>query len=874
MATYNFSSIEKKWQERWKEQKTYEVTIDPSKPKYYVLDMFPYPSGKGLHVGHPLGYIATDIVARYKRLKGYNVLHPMGFDSFGLPAEQHAIKTGENPAHNTDINIKRYKEQLSSLGFSYDSSREIRTSDPSYYKWTQWIFLQLFKNDLAYIDDTMVNWCPNHRVVLSNEEVKNGRCERCNTPVVRKKMKQWVLKITQYADRLIQDLDDIDWPESVKLSQKNWIGRSKGAEIEFQLEEYDNKIKVYTTRPDTIFGVTYLVLAPEHDLVAKVTTKDQKEAVDEYIDRASKKSDLERTELDKTKTGVFTGSYALNPISGGRIPVWVSDYVLISYGTGSVMAVPGGDQRDFDFAKKFDLPIIVVISPDGKEIEDLREAYPGHGKVLNSGEYNGIDSKEMQQLIIDRLEKESTGKGAVNYKLRDWIFSRQRYWGEPIPLIHCESCGIVPVPENQLPVVLPEIKSYSPAEDGRSPLAKVSEWVNTTCPSCGQAAKRETNTMPQWGGSCWYYLRYLDPKNNDEFIAADAEKYWMNVDFYLGGAEHAVLHLLYARFWHKFLYDIGKVHTKEPFQKLINQGMIQGRSSLAYRVDGTNQYVSKGLKNNYKASPVYVDVNIVKDDVMDVEAFRSHSSETMDAQFVLEDGKFICDYEVEKMSKSKYNVINPDELVKKYGADTLRMYEMFLGPIEQSKPWNTNGIDGVFKFIKRFWALFHDGQFIWSITDEKPSKAEYKILYSTLQKSENDINRLSLNTVVSNYMIAVNELTALKCKKRRILEPLVIGVAPFAPHIAEELWCLLGHQTSVVDSSYPKIESKYLQEDNFEYPVSINGKVRVKLTFAYNADKKVIEEGILANEIVQKWTKGRPPKKVIIVPNRIVNVVV
>ncbi len=871
MADYSFREIEKKWQKHWKDTNLYQVAVNSDKPKYYVLDMFPYPSGSGLHVGHPLGYIASDIVARFKRLKGFNVLHPMGFDSFGLPAEQHAIKTGQHPAVSTEQNISRFIEQLSSLGFSYDWSKEVRTSDPSFYKWTQWIFLKLYENGLAYEADTMINWCPNDKAVLANEEVKNGCCERCGNPVTRRKLRQWVLKITEYANRLLDDLDQLDWPESIKLSQRNWIGKSKGAEIEFQIKGSEKKLKIYTTRPDTIFGATYMVLAPEHDLVQEITTQETTEEVNSYIDQASLKSDLERTELDKSKTGVFTGGYAVNPVSGKEIPIWISDYVLISYGTGAIMAVPGGDERDFEFAKKFNLPIIQVVSSNG-EIEKDGEPYTGHGIIINSNEYNGLDSREFQSLIIERLERESKGKGAVNYKLRDWIFSRQRYWGEPIPIVHCDKCGTVPVPEDQLPLVLPEVESYLPTEDGQSPLANATDWVNTSCPKCEGPAKRETNTMPQWAGSCWYYLRYLDNQNSEAFVDPAKENYWMNVDFYIGGAEHAVLHLLYARFWHKFLFDHGHVSTNEPFQKLVNQGMIQGRSSFAYRVKGENKFVSHGLKDKYQVSTLHVDISLVKNDILDIEAFRNSRADVSDATFELEDGVYKCGWEVEKMSKGKYNVVNPDDLIGRYGADTLRMYEMFLGPIEASKPWNTNGIEGVFKFLRKFWALFHpQGDF--AVADTEPTQEELKQLHTVIKKVEDDVEKLSLNTSVSTFMIAVNELAALKCNKKAILEPLTITLAPFAPHICEEIWQQLGNSSSVFLANYPMYEERHLKEDTFEYPVSINGKMRVKLHFALDAERSEIESEVLANTVVQKWLDGKPAKKVIIVPKKIVNVV-
>ncbi len=873
MAEYRFADIESKWQQFWKDKETFKVDDSSTSPKYYVLDMFPYPSGAGLHVGHPLGYIASDIVARYKRLKGYNVLHPMGFDSFGLPAEQHAIRTGQHPAISTAQNIGRFKEQLASLGFSYDWSREVQTSSPDFFKWTQWIFLKLYEEGLAYEADASINWCPNDKAVLANEEVKNGACERCGTPVVRRKLRQWVLKITEYADRLLNDLDGLDWPESVKLSQQNWIGKSHGAEIDFSVNGFDESIKIYTTRPDTIYGATYMVLAPEHELINKITTDAQKGEVEAYVKQAGLKSDLERTELDKNKTGVFTGAYALNPVTGEQIPIWIADYVLISYGTGAIMAVPGGDQRDFEFAKKYDLPIIQVVTPDGKPIEDQEEAFPGHGVLLNSGEYNGMQSKEFQPIIIKKLEDEGIGKGAINFKLRDWIFSRQRYWGEPIPIIHCEKCGTVPVPEDQLPLELPEVDSYLPTEDGESPLAHATDWVNTSCPSCGGPAKRETNTMPQWAGSCWYYLRYMDPKNDGEFVSSEREKHWQSVDFYIGGAEHAVLHLLYARFWHKFLYNQGYVSTKEPFQKLINQGMIQGRSSFAYRVKNENKYVSLGLKDKYDVSPIHVDISLVRNDILDIEGFKASRQDAKDATFELEGGKYICGWEVEKMSKSKLNVVNPDSLVEKYGADTLRMYEMFLGPVEASKPWNTNGIEGVFKFLRKFWGLFHEED-SFSISDEASSPEELKVLHGALKKVAEDIDKLSLNTSVSTFMIATNELSSLKCNKRAVLEPMVIALSPFAPHLSEELWHLLGHEESVTYTSYPEIQEQYLVEDSYEYPVSINGKMRVKLQFPLDAANDQIQSEVLANEVVKKWMDGKPAKKVIVVPKKIVNVVV
>ena len=908
MAEFKFADIEKKWQKYWLEKDIYKTKTDKDKPKYYILDMFPYPSGQGLHVGHPLGYIATDIVARYKRMKGFNVLHPMGFDSFGLPAEQYAIETGRHPADTTRENIERFKEQLSVLGFSYDWSKEVRTSEPDYYRWTQWIFLKLFNSyydkkenkalpienlkipsdltdsekesylamyRLAYQDDIMVNWCPMLGTVLANEEVIGGVSERGGYPVVRKPMKQWMLRITAYADRLIEDLEDLEWPESIKLSQKNWVGRSTGAEVDFSVKDSNDFIRVFTTRPDTLFGATYMVLAPEHPLVSKITTHERRQKVDKYISRAGQKSDLERTDLEKTKTGEFTGAYVINPVNRQEIPIWISDYVLISYGTGAIMAVPGGDQRDFEFAKKFNIDITEVITPDGKPSKMLEQAYPGEGIMLNSGEYNGMDSLRFKQVIVEWLVKQGIGKASVNYKLRDWVFTRQRYWGEPIPLIHTEDGKVVAVPEEDLPVVLPDVDSFTGTKEGDSPLAKVDSWVNIINPVDGKPAKRETNTMPQWAGSCWYYLRYLDNHNTREFATKDKTDYWLPVDLYIGGAEHAVLHLLYARFWHKVLYDLGYIQQKEPFKKLINQGMIQGRSSFVYRIKGTNKYVSYNLKNEHEVDAIHVDINLVKDDMLDIEAFKkSRSGKQEVVEFILEDGKYICGHEIEKMSKSLLNVVTPDAIIEKYGADTFRLYEMFLGPLEQSKPWNTNGIDGVFKFLRKFWNLFHDARGIFEVSDEKPTVNELKIAHKTIKKVQEDIERLSFNTAVSAFMICVKELTATKCHKREILEPLVIALSPVAPHMAEELWEKLGHSSTVTGSDFPSYNEEYLREDMHEYPISINGKLRAKMTFALDMPNDDIEKQVLANEVIKKWTEGKTPKKVIIVPRRIVNIVV
>lgn len=906
MIEYNFQEIEKKWQEYWRDQKIYHTKEDPAKPKYFVLDMFPYPSGAGLHVGHPLGYIATDIVARYKRACGFNVLHPMGFDSFGLPAEQYAIKTGKHPAMTTDTNIRRFKEQLEVLGFSYDWSRELRTSDPSYYRWTQWIFLKLFNsyydeeaqkarniqelplpehlseeekrdyiNDrrLAYQAEIAVNWCPALGTVLANEEVVGGVSERGGHPVIRRPMRQWMLRITAYADRLLDGLDSLDWPDSIKTSQKNWIGRSLGAEINFQVAGTDDLINVFTTRADTIFGVTYMVLAPEHPLVEKITTDSCTPMVTQYLEQSSKKSDLERTDLDKTKTGVFTGAYALNPINGEKIPIWISDYVLISYGTGAVMAVPGGDQRDYEFAKKFELPVIPVVSENGAQDTDA-EFYSGHGTIINSGPYNGLDSKEFTKIIIQRIQEEGHGKAAVNYKLRDWIFTRQRYWGEPIPVIHSESLGVVGVPENELPVLLPEVDDFKPTQDGESPLAKAKDWVQTTCPESGGPAQRETNTMPQWAGSCWYYLRFMDPHNDQAFADPEKLKHWSPVDLYIGGAEHAVLHLLYARFWHKVLYDLAYLPTDEPFQKLVNQGMIQGRSNFAYRIKDTNTFVSLNLKGSYETTPIHVDIALCRDDILDLKAFKKWHPDLQDADFILEDGKYICGNDIEKMSKSKLNVVSPDQIVEQYGADTLRMYEMFLGPLEQGKPWSTHGIDGVSKFLRKFWRLFFDETGTLLLNDETPTAEELKTLHQTIKKVTEDIERLSLNTAISSFMICVNELTAANCHKRAILQDLVVTLAPFAPHMAEELWRILGHKTSVGLAPFPLFNEDYLQEDVYEYPVSVNGKMRAKMKFAVDMSRESIEKEVLQADIIKKWIGDKNPKKVIVVRGKIVNVVV
>ena len=893
---YNFLEIEKKWQEHWLNNKTYKSEIKNDKEKYYVMDMFPYPSGSGLHVGHPLGYIASDIISRYKKLKGFNVLHPMGFDSFGLPAEQYAIKTGQHPKITTESNILKFKEQLNKLGLSFDWDREVRTSDSEYYKWTQWIFLKLYnsyfdksknkaepienlripknlKNEekidfidskrLAYIDKIDVNWCEELGTVLSNEEVIGGVSERGGFPVIRKPMRQWVMRITEFSERLLEDLDKLDWPDSIKTSQKNWIGKSEGAEISFDVNKKD-QIKVFTTRPDTIFGATYLVLAPEHKLLKKITAEDQKKIVGNYIYQASTKSDLERQENEKNKTGVFTGAYAINPISKDKIPIWISDYVLVSYGTGAIMAVPAHDERDYDFAKKFDLKITEVIKTPSKE-----KCYTGDGKMINSGKYDGIDNIDFKKIVTDELEKKGSGSKTINYKLRDWIFTRQRYWGEPIPILHSDNKSIA-LNERDLPVELPEVKSYLPTDDGLSPLARNKDWVNVEID--GKIYKRETNTMPQWAGSCWYYLRYLDPLNKNKFAEDDKIKYWMPVDLYIGGAEHAVLHLLYSRFWHKVLYDLGYVNTSEPFKKLVNQGMILGRSNFVYRIKDSNKYVSYNLRKKYDYTKLHVDVNLVENDRLDINKFINSSKEYKNAEFVLEDRDYICGFETEKMSKSKINVVNPDSIINKYGADTLRMYEMFLGPIEQSKPWNTNGIEGVFKFLNKFWSLFHNKEKFY-LSDDEPNKNEYKVLHSSIKKIQDDIERLSINTCISQLMITSNKLSKLNCNKRKILEPLLIITSPFAPHICEELWNKLGNTNSISEANYPNIIDEYLKEEEYEYPIMINGKLRTKQKFGLNISNSEIEKSVMKNKIVDKWVEGKIIKKIIIVPKKIINIV-
>ena len=920
---YNFKEVEKKWQSYWQENKTYRVEVDPSKPKYYVLDMFPYPSGAGLHVGHPLGYIASDIYSRYKHLKGFNVLHPMGYDAYGLPAEQYAIQTGQHPAITTEKNIRRYREQMDKIGFSFDWDREIRTCDPEYYKWTQWTFIQMFnsfycydeqkampitelvkafeavgtqglnvacgeemdftaeewKNKstkeqqeillnyrLAYLADTMVNWCPQLGTVLANDEVKEGLSLRGGYPVVQKKMRQWSLRVSAYAQRLLDGLDNIDWSDSLKDIQRNWIGRSQGADVRFDVKDSDLKLEIFTTRPDTIFGVSFMVLAPESDYVKPLTTPEQADAVAEYLDYVSKRTERERQTEVKKVTGVFTGSYAINPFTNEAIPIWISEYVLSGYGTGAIMAVPGHDSRDYAFAKHFNLPIVPVV--DDGEGHDMSEgSYDAKaGKMINSGIINGMEVKEAIAYIAGEVEKRGIGKSKINYRLRDAIFSRQRYWGEPFPVYYKDDLPYM-LDESKLPLELPEVDKYLPTESGEPPLGRAKNWKTE------DGYPLELNTMPGFAGSSAYFLRYMDPHNNKALVDHEICNYWKNVDLYLGGSEHATGHLIYARFWNMFLYDLGVACEEEPFKKLINQGMIQGRSNFVYRIQGTNTFVSVGLKDQYKTTEIHVDVNIVKNDVLDQDAFRAWMPEYANAEFILENGKYICGWAIEKMSKSMFNVVNPDTIIEEYGADTLRLYEMFLGPLEFSKPWDTQGIDGVYKFLRKFWRLFQVGE-DFSVSDETPSREELKVLHKTIKKVEYDIENFSFNTSIPAFMICTNELTALKCNKRAVLEPLVIALAPFAPHMAEELWSLLGHTQSITKESFPKWEEKFLVEDAFEYPVSFNGKVRFKLSMPLTATNADIEAAVKAAPESTKWLEGKEINKMIIVPKKIVNIVI
>jgi leucyl-tRNA synthetase len=926
---YQFKEIEKKWQGFWAENQTFKAEKTSEKPKFYVLDMFPYPSGAGLHVGHPLGYIASDIFSRYKRLKGFNVLHPMGYDSFGLPAEQYAIQTGQHPALTTEQNISTYRRQLDQIGFSFDWSKEVRTSEPSYYKWTQWIFMHLFnswyniENDraenistliekfettgshgikaaadedvltfdatewaamtedakqtellkyrLTYLRESTVNWCAALGTVLANDEVIGGYSERGGHPVEQKKMMQWSMRISAYAERLLQGLNTIDFPEPVKEMQRNWIGKSVGASVKFPIEHHAGHIEVFTTRVDTIYGVSFLVLAPEHELVAELTTAEQKEAVENYIAQTRKKSELDRMADTKTVSGAFTGSYVLNPVSGERVQLWIADYVLAGYGTGAVMGVPSGDQRDWLFATHFGLPIIQILD---KQAELDKQADPTkEGQYINSGIINGMGYKEAVETLNEWLEDHKFGKAKINYRMRDAIFGRQRYWGEPIPVYFKAGIPYL-IKEEELPLLLPEVDKYLPTETGEPPLGRATNW------SYEQQYEYELSTMPGWAGSSWYWYRYMDSKNDNAFASKEAIDYWQDVDLYIGGAEHATGHLLYSRFWNKFLKDLGYVQQEEPFKKLINQGMIQGRSNFVYRVmdeDGksTNTLVSHGLKNDYKTTALHVDVNIVENEVLNIEKFKVFRPEFAAAEFILENGKYICGVEVEKMSKSKFNVVNPDVLIENYGADTLRMYEMFLGPLEQSKPWNTNGIEGVFKFLRKFWRLFHNDAWEFNVSDAEPTKAELKALHKIIKKVQDDIERFSFNTSVSSFMIAVNELTDLKSNNKQVLQDLVIVLSAYAPHICEELWTMLGNEPGTLSyAAYPVFNPDYLVEDEISYPVSVNGKTRMNLNISSAMEAKEIEEVVLANEQVQKYLDGKSPKKLIVVKGRIVNIVI
>ena len=919
---YNHREIETFWQKYWEENSTYKVSNKSDKPKFYVLDMFPYPSGAGLHVGHPLGYIASDIFSRYKRLKGFNVLHPMGYDAFGLPAEQYAIQTGQHPAVTTENNISRYRSQLKKIGFSYDWSRELRTCDPKYYKWTQWAFVEMYNhfynNDtqkaepienliqefekngnlkinaahssvpqfpaevwhgmddsekdtvidayrLAYRAKTMVNWCEKLGTVLANDEVKDGVSERGGYPVVQKPMVQWLLRVSAYAERLLQGLETIDWSDSLKEMQRNWIGKSEGCEMFFEVKDQDEKLKIFTTRPDTVYGVTFMVLAPESKYVDIVTTDEYKDAVQAYVKGAGKRTELERMSDTRTVTGQFTGAYAINPFTGNEIPIWISDYVLAGYGTGAIMAVPAHDSRDYAFAKKFSLPIIPLI--EGADVSE--ESYDAkEGKMMNSGIFNGLEVKQAKEAAINEVERRGFGNRKINYKLRDAIFSRQRYWGEPFPVYYKDG-RVCTLPLDKLPLELPEISSYQPTETGEPPLSRAKNWQTS------DGFPYETSTMPGFAGSSAYYLRYMDPENDNALVSKEADEYWQDVDLYIGGTEHAVGHLIYSRFWNKFLFDLGYVCKQEPFKKLVNQGMIQGRSNFVYRIKGTNKFVSLNLKNQYETTEIHVDVNIVKNDILDIEAFKNWRPEYKTAEFILENGNYVCGYAVEKMSKSMYNVVNPDSIVEKYGADTLRLYEMFLGPIQQSKPWDTLGIEGVYKFLKKFWKLFFpDKSDSLVVSDEVPTTEELKVLHKTIKKVESDILSLSYNTSVSAFMVCVNELQNLKCNKRQILEPLTICLAPFAPHITEEIWKRLGHNTTINDASFPNFDEKYTIDSTKCYPIAINGKTRLTLDLPTDLDKNAIESEALNNEKVKKLIEGKTLIKTIVVPGKMVNFVV
>ena len=942
---YNFREIEKKWQQRWVDNKTYQVAEDPTKKKFYVLNMFPYPSGAGLHVGHPLGYIASDIYARYKRSQGYNVLNPMGYDAYGLPAEQYAIQTGQHPAITTVQNIGRYREQLDKIGFSFDWNREIRTCDPEYYQWTQWAFIKMFGSyydnaqgkampienlvahfeqngsegidaaqsealtftaaewkamsekeqqevlmnyRIAYLGETMVNWCPKLGTVLANDEVVDGVSERGGYPVVQKKMRQWCLRVSAYAGRLLDGLDRIDWTDSLKETQRNWIGRSEGAELTFKVKDSDVEFVIFTTRADTVFGVTFMVLAPESELVATLTTPEQKEAVEAYLDATKKRTERERI-ADRRVTGVWSGSYAINPLTGESIPVWISDYVLAGYGTGAIMAVPAHDSRDYAFAKHFGLEIRPLI--EGADVSE--ESFDAkEGIMMNSprpeqaGEcdlvLNGLTVKEAIARTKEYIKEKGLGHVKVNYRLRDAIFSRQRYWGEPFPVYYKEGMPYM-VPESCLPIELPEVAKFLPTESGEPPLGHATVWAWDTVNNCVVENAKidnvtifplELNTMPGFAGSSAYYLRYMDPRNHEALVDDKVGAYWQNVDLYVGGSEHATGHLIYSRFWNKFLFDLGHSAKDEPFQKLVNQGMIQGRSNFVYRIKDTNTFVSLNLKKDYDVTPIHVDVNIVSNDVLDIEAFKAWRPEYNDAEFILEDGKYICGWAVEKMSKSMFNVVNPDMIVEKYGADTLRMYEMFLGPVEQSKPWDTNGIDGCHRFLKKFWSLFYGRGEELIVTDDAPTKEELKSLHKLIKKVTADIEAFSYNTSISAFMICVNELSSLKCTKREILKTLVVTLAPFAPHVCEELYEQLGGEGTVCDAQWPTFNEEYLKEDSVTYSISFNGKTRFTLDLAADMDSAAIQETVLANENTQKYIDGKTIRKVIVVPKKIVNIVI
>lgn len=922
---YNFKDIETRWQESWRKQELYKVSEDTSRPPYYVLDMFPYPSGAGLHVGHPLGYIASDIFSRYKRLRGFNVLHPMGYDAFGLPAEQYAIQTGQHPAKTTEVNTARYREQLDKIGFSYDWSREVKTCDPEYYKWTQWAFTELFQSyydnksakakpiaeliahfelqgtagldvaqgeelsfdaaqwqqmtkaeqsatlmnyRLAYLGDTMVNWCAALGTVLANDEVSEGLSVRGGHPVEQKLMRQWCLRVSAYAERLLNSLDSLEWTEALKETQRNWIGRSEGAEVKFPISGSEELVTVFTTRPDTIYGVSFMVLAPESELVSLLTTESQRVAVDEYLQATKRKTERERI-ADRRVSGVFSGSYAINPITGKEIPIWISDYVLAGYGTGAIMAVPAHDSRDFAFARHFDLPIVQVVIPEGEEESNPSEWDESKdskaGTMVNSDLLNGLSVKEAQAKIKALITERGLGRVKVNYRLRDAIFSRQRYWGEPFPVYYKDGIAEV-LPLEQLPLCLPEVDKFLPTETGEPPLGRAEGWHTA------EGYPYELSTMPGFAGSSAYYLRYMDPRNEQALVGKEANEYWRHVDLYIGGTEHATGHLIYSRFWNKFLFDLGTVCEDEPFRRLVNQGMIQGRSNFVYRIKNTNTFVSFGLKDQYDVQPIHVDVNIVSNDKLDLEAFKAWQPDFHNAEFILEDGQYVCGWAIEKMSKSMHNVVNPDTIIERYGADTLRFYEMFLGPLEQSKPWDTNGIDGVHRFLKKLWNLYWAGDNV-KVTDEAASKDELKSLHKLIKKVTADIENFSFNTSVSAFMICVNELTSLATNKREILKPLLILLSPYAPHIAEELWHAIGEEGSVVTAEWPELNEAYLVEDNFTYPVSFNGKTRFMLSLPATLTPQEVEAAVLSAPEAEKWLEGKTPRKVIVVPKRIVNIV-